>query len=149
MYFRTVHGSKGLQEENVILINCEDSKLGFPNKIEDDPLLSLVLSEKDNYPFAEERRLFYVALTRTKTYTYLLVDKNNPSVFINEIINDCHIINKPVNDNLVKPIKCPSCLSGTMVLREHEGQKFYGCSNYPYCKFYLIPYLNSLICVIF
>ena len=134
IYFKTVHSSKGLQENNVILINCEDSRLGFPNKVEDDPLLSLVLSEKDSYRYGEERRLFYVALTRTKTYTYLMVDVNKPSEFIDEIIDKCYLINKEAikDDN---PIYCPSCSSGTLKLRKYDGREFYGCSNYPYCSY--------------
>ena len=45
--FLTAHGSKGLEEDYVIIINSDDAKLGFPNKIEDDLLLNLVLSSKD------------------------------------------------------------------------------------------------------
>ena len=51
--YSTVHGSKGLEEDYVILINADDAKLGFPNKMEDDILLEMVLSSKSNYEFAE------------------------------------------------------------------------------------------------
>lgn len=63
--FSTVHSSKGLEEDFVILINGEEGKYGFPNKVEDDDVLNLVLSQPDKIEFAEERRLWYVALTRT------------------------------------------------------------------------------------
>ena len=36
----------------------------------------------------EERRLFYVALTRTKNYCYLFVPKDNPSIFVKELIKN-------------------------------------------------------------
>ena len=85
MTYLTVHRSKGLEEENVILINLKNDKLGFPNKIEDDEVLKYVSCKEDNYPFSEERRLFYVALTRTKNKNYLLVPKNNESIFIKEL----------------------------------------------------------------
>lgn len=85
MYYLTVHKSKGLEEENVIIINLEDKLLGFPSKIKDDKLLRFVTKDYDKYKYAEERRLFYVALTRTKNYVYLLVPYKNKSVFIREI----------------------------------------------------------------
>ena len=86
--YLTVHKSKGLEEDNVIIINLEDDTLGFPSKIESNKILRFVLNEKDIYPFEEERRLFYVALTRTKNYVYLMVDKNNQSIFVDEIIRN-------------------------------------------------------------
>ena len=84
----TVHKSKGLEAENVILVGLDDSILGFPNKIIQNDILNYVLSNKETYPYEEERRLFYVALTRTKNNIYLLVDKNNPSIFINELLKN-------------------------------------------------------------
>lgn len=85
LYYLTVHKSKGLEEENVIIINLVDNLLGFPNKIKDDKVLRFVSINNEKYPYSEERRLFYVALTRTKNYSYLLVPKKNQSIFINEI----------------------------------------------------------------
>jgi len=82
--YKTVHKSKGLEEENVILINLNNSKYGFPNKKTDN--ICKILLPKDNYLFEEERRLFYVALTRTKNYIYLLVDQENPSIFVQELL---------------------------------------------------------------
>ena len=82
--FKTVHKSKGLEEENVIILNMNDSIYGFPNKRMDD--ITKILLPKDKYLYEEERRLFYVALTRTKNNVYLFVDKNKPSVFIKEIL---------------------------------------------------------------
>ncbi len=84
--FMTVHKSKGLEEDNVIIINLEDNICGFPSKITNNEILKLVLNEKDLYPYEEERRLFYVALTRTKNNVYLLVNKESESIFVNELI---------------------------------------------------------------
>ena len=84
----TVHKSKGLESENVVIINLENSITGFPNKIKENDYLKYVISKKDNYIFAEERRLFYVALTRTKNTVTLLVDKDNPSHFVTELLKD-------------------------------------------------------------
>ena len=90
--FLTVHPAKGLESENVIILNLCDDILGFPNKIEEDEVLKLMFKNKEKYPFAEERRLFYVALTRTKNHVYLMTKKNNESKFVLEIKNKCEII---------------------------------------------------------
>ena len=86
--YLTIHASKGLEEECVVIINLKDDALGIPNKIKDDKILKCVNGNKDVYPYEEERRLFYVALTRTKSDVYLLVDKKNPSIFVKELIKD-------------------------------------------------------------
>ena len=86
--YLTIHASKGLEEECVIIINLKDDILGIPNKIIDNKILKQVNNSNDIYPFEEERRLFYVALTRTKNDVYLLVDIKYPSIFIKEIIKD-------------------------------------------------------------
>ena len=88
MKYLTVHKSKGLEEENVILINLENKLTGFPNQMKDDKLLRFVSKRYEKYPFSEERRLFYVALTRTKNYVYILVPKNKESQFIKELKKD-------------------------------------------------------------
>lgn len=86
--YLTVHKSKGLEEENIVLINLEDNKLGFPSKIQNDDIISFVVKNKDLYPYEEERRLFYVALTRTKNNVYIFVHKKNESIFLKEIKSD-------------------------------------------------------------
>ncbi len=87
--YLTVHSSKGLEEENIIILNMEDGILGFPSKIPNPNIFDMVSINKERFPFAEERRLFYVALTRTKNNVYLFVNKEKPSIFIKEIINKC------------------------------------------------------------
>lgn len=86
--YLTIHASKGLEEECIVIINLKDDVLGIPNKIKDDKILKNVNKNVDIYPYEEERRLFYVALTRTKSDVYLLVNKKNPSMFVKEIIRD-------------------------------------------------------------
>lgn len=86
--YLTAHKSKGLEAENVIILNLRDDTLGFPNQMKDDSILRFVTAESSRYPFDEERRLFYVALTRTKNKTYLLVPKKNPSPFVTELLED-------------------------------------------------------------
>ena len=136
--YKTVHQSKGLECEYVILISGEDSKYGFPNKMEDDKLLQLVLSDKSNYPYAEERRLFYVALTRTKSIVYILSDKNSISTFVEEIEEYSSVENPEIlKDRDENDAYCPACKSGILVLKTSGTTKesFFGCANYPYCNY--------------
>lgn len=84
--FLTVHTSKGLESDIVIVLNMADAIMGFPSQLEDDPVLRYVNRMKNYLPFEEERRLFYVAITRTKNMVYLMTPKTNPSIFIKELI---------------------------------------------------------------
>ncbi len=131
--YSTVHSAKGLEEDYVILINAENGVTGFPNKIEDDVILDLVLGKDSTYLYAEERRLWYVALTRTRSYLYILVNQDKPSIFIDEIKNYCEriLLDSNTNTTREKLRLCPKCKSGHLVRRDN----FYGCSNYPYCKY--------------
>lgn len=85
--YLTIHKSKGLESDNVILINLENSTYSLPSKIKNNNILNTIIT-KNTYPYEEERRLFYVALTRTKNNIYLLIPKNNYSIFIKELIKD-------------------------------------------------------------
>jgi DNA helicase-4 len=86
--YRTVHGSKGREADYVILIGIRSGAYGFPSEIEDDTVLKLVLSQEDIYPNAEERRLFYVGVTRAKKKVFLLADRGEISPFISEALQD-------------------------------------------------------------
>ena len=85
--FLTVHKSKGLEADYVIILQCNKDTYGFPSMVSDDPVLNYVLTESDQYPYGEERRLFYVAITRAKIKTYILYDRRFPSVFVDEFLH--------------------------------------------------------------
>ncbi len=85
--FLTVHKSKGLEADYVILLQCNKDTYGFPSLISDDPVLNYVLTKSDQFPYGEERRLFYVAITRAKIKTLVLYDKRFPSVFVDEFLH--------------------------------------------------------------
>jgi len=137
MFYLTAHRSKGLEAENVIVINLENRLVGFPNKISDDPVLSLVLTDLDTFSFAEERRLFYVALTRTKNITYLIAPEYTQSVFVDELIKKLGIKYDTLTgeNSLTNNPNCPRCQKGYLILRENSNDKakFLGCTNYPFC----------------
>lgn len=88
VYYRTLHSSKGLEADNVIIINMVDDYLGFPSKLKTHSVLNYVNTRNYDYKYSEERRLFYVGLTRSKNNVYLISDKNNPSEFIEELMDD-------------------------------------------------------------
>ena len=146
--YLTAHKSKGLEAENVIIINLENSITGFPNQISDDPILDLVLTSPEKFEFAEERRLFYVALTRTKNRSYLVTPKNKTSIFVNELINEFNIEDNDIS-NTYESNKCPKCKIGLLETRQNDRKNisFVGCNNYPVCDF-TSPYheiINSTI----
>ena len=85
--FLTVHKSKGLETDYVIVLQCNKDTYGFPSLVSDDPVLNYVLTKSDQYPYGEERRLFYVAITRAKVKTYVLYDRRFPSVFVDEFLH--------------------------------------------------------------
>lgn len=123
--FLSVHSAKGLEADHVILINCNQGTYGFPSLIEDDPILDFVLSQSEPYPYAEERRLFYVALTRAKKMAYILYDQQRPSPFISEFQPRLE-----EGDHL-----CPACLEGKVIILKRgvasNGNPYtvYACSN--------------------
>ncbi len=135
----TVHGSKGLEADYVVVLGLCSGSYGFPTEITDDPLLDLVLSAPEGHPNAEERRLFYVALTRAKRRVFLVADGGPPSPFVKELIDngyDVTVFGQPPESG----VPCPKCRNGHLKRREstRNESSFYGCSNYPYCD-YLQP----------
>ena len=125
--FMTAHSSKGLGYDNVILINMFEGKFGFPCQIEDDPIMKLVTYEDTSMPYAEERRLFYVAMTRTKNRVYIMTPQHKPSRFLVELIRDYNLshsdqLNMQVVD--LFNLRCPIC--GFPL--KYEFNKNYGLS---------------------
>ena len=129
----TTHASKGLEADYVVVDGLTSGKYGFPSEIADDPVLGIVLADGEPFEFAEERRLFYVALTRAKKRVYLVVDATHPSRFVREILADSQY-EKTVEGTAASALDaCPVCQRGRIVRREGDYGVFYGCSNYPLC----------------
>ena len=139
LQFLTAHSSKGLSAENVIIINAKDELYGFPSKIKDDPVLNLVVSNDTSYNYAEERRLFYVALTRTKNRVYIVTPEKHPSEFIKELLREKKLYPKVTLAGEMKSDvaatsnvknRCPIC-GYPMQFRwnKNYGLKLWICSN--------------------
>jgi DNA helicase-4 len=134
--FRTVHSSKGLEADFVILPNVGSGTYGFPSEIVDDPVLALAMSEADPFPHAEERRLFYVALTRARRQVTLVGVQGRESAFVTELLKDQRLELSPLSTvDLSEP--CPDCDGGVLVVRKRrsDGREFLGCSRFPSCRF--------------
>lgn len=133
--FLTAHSSKGLGYDNVIIINMFESKFGFPAQIEEDPIMKLVIHKDTYIPFAEERRLLYVALTRTKNRVYIATPINRPSRFVIELIKDYNIKHsEDLNMQIVNTFKlrCPICnFPLKYEVNKNYGLPLYICTNEP------------------
>lgn len=130
MEFLTVHQSKGLQADYVVILNNKSTRMGFPSQIQDSPILDMLLDNSDDYPHGEERRLFYVALTRAKKKAILLTIKDKESVFVQEL-------RERYGEQLQREqFECPIC-GGRLVRRSGRYGDFFGCSNYKtgQCKY--------------
>ena len=132
--FSTVHAAKGREADYVVIVDLKDDRWGFPSGIEDDPLLDMVLPPDTGggYPFAEERRLFYVAMTRARIGAYLIADRVQPSKFVSELLRESPGLR--VLGGFAP--ECPRCPSGHLL--PSESRKNLRCSSYPFCE-YLAP----------
>ncbi|MCT3810561.1 helicase IV [Elizabethkingia anophelis] len=139
--FMTVHKSKGLEGDIVIILNCNSGKYGFPSEMSDDLVLNLLLSDADQFENGEERRLFYVAMTRAKEKVIFVTDSSYKSKFIQEL---------EVENGISPNKKCPQCKTSDMVLRKSgiakngNKYKFFGCANFQYgCDFTTTEWINQ------
>jgi len=136
IFFKTIHGSKGLEADFVILLDVKSGYYSFPSEIEDDPLLKLVNDEAPNEGISdpEERRLLYVALTRAKLKVHIIADAFDKSSFIEELSNYENV--NVINDKDINMHYCDKCESGKMLLLKntHDNSLFYACSNRPICE---------------
>lgn len=97
--------------------------MGFPSQIADPTILKLLLDNCDDYLYAEERRLFYVALTRATKKVWLIVIRGNESIFVEELEK------KYGTEMKTARYTCPMC-GGKLIKKSGRYGDFYGCVNY-------------------
>lgn len=143
--FRTVHRAKGLEADYELIPRAVRGTVGFPSQIEDDPVLNLVMTDPDPHPFGEERRLFYVALTRARREVAVITVAGRESAFVVELLKDGLLspLTAPAADRAgtaavaaSKPSAavCPRCGEGLLVPKNGKFGLFYGCARFPACR---------------
>ncbi|ANF33319.1 hypothetical protein A0130_06205 [Leifsonia xyli] len=132
--FMTAHASKGTEADYVIVPDVVSGRWGFPSTIQDDPVLRIAMPDPEDFPYAEERRLFYVALTRARRQALILTTTGRESHFVLELIRDNRLVRTNAIGEPLETIVCPECGRGIMTLRDGKRGAFLGCTRYPRCK---------------
>lgn len=127
----SIHAAKGLEADCVVIMDLVQDFRGFPSTIEDDPVMGLVMPDKDLHEHGEERRLFYVAITRSLREVHLISPISAPSLFASEMLDRKQ--GKHVGVDMAKNPKCPVCGVGRIFVSA-KAQGSY-CSNIPLCDF--------------
>ena len=138
--YMTVHAAKGKEADYVLVLGLVRGGSGFPSEKTTDMLLEFVLPTKEKFHLAEERRLFYVAITRAKERVYLIYNPLLVSSFVAELLTgDYEVCSDEFDEELVHPalpaVICPKCTDGSLVPRKGRSGIFIGCACYPYCKY--------------
>ncbi|MCC8564873.1 3'-5' exonuclease, partial [Xanthomonas citri] len=129
--FLTAHRSKGTEADYVVLPGMVSR--GFPSLRSDDPVLSLAMPAGDTYPLSEERRLFYVALTRARRTVAMFTVLGKQSPFLDELVKEGNVKVTTLAGTAVKEDRCPLCKVGVFVDRTGPHGPFKSCSSYPRC----------------
>ncbi len=127
--FKTIHASKGLEADHVIILDVGTGRHGFPSEIPDDPVLDLVLPEPEKFPHAEERRLFYVALTRAKKTVTILAPEDRRSSFVRELVENAEygVIELGGLSTQTHHV-CPACSGRLIPIRSGRGRLRFACA---------------------
>ncbi|MCH9664111.1 MAG: UvrD-helicase domain-containing protein [Gammaproteobacteria bacterium] len=132
----SIHATKNREADFVIVADLTAGFHSFPFENADDAVLDYVLAEKDEFIHSTERRLLYVALTRSKEQVHLLANSISPSVFAQELSQYESV--KSIADLSVKH-QCPACdrnnTKGILIKQTSKnGMVSYRCSNNPLCN---------------
>jgi DNA helicase-4 len=125
----TVHASKGLEADHVVILRAASDRMGFPSEIVDDPVLDLVLPEPEKFDHAEERRLFYVAITRARTSVTLLADREKPSVFVRELVEYPGYETIEIGEAGIAEHRCGSCGGRMLAQTSKRGRLYFSCEH--------------------
>ena len=131
--FLTMHRSKGAEADYVILPAMLER--GFPSQRADDPVLSLAMPGGDDFPLGEERRLFYVALTRARRSVAMFTVQGRRSPFLDELCRDGVLEVTNSDGEPISEQRCPACGTGVIVPRSGPYGQFHSCSGYPRCQY--------------
>lgn len=137
----SIHSSKGKEADYVVLLGLTKGKYGLPSEIVTHPLVEALLPKAEAFPHAEERRLFYVAVTRARHRVYLVCDMLRCSPFVQELLQNEYPLDLEefqASKEQVNAVaaNCPKCTQGQLVNRVNSTTKasFIACSNWPRCR---------------
>ncbi|OEG73865.1 AAA family ATPase [Shewanella colwelliana] len=135
---QSFHASKGKEADYVVIMGMQTGKHGFPSMKVTPPILDAFLPKAEAFEFAEERRLFYVALTRAKHRAYVLADMTDASPFVVELLKENYAIeqdefNTSLVQQIFEDISCVRCTTGTLKPRVGNFKSFFSCSHFPLC----------------
>jgi DNA helicase-4 len=139
--FKTIHASKGLEDDHVILLHANSGRTGFPAEIADDPLLTLVSPETEAFQNAEERRVMYVAMTRARYTLTILTSSLSPSSFVTELKEPAYGIAATL-DAKPKAHTCAECGGRLLKVTGTDRRIWYRCEHIDYCR-NLLPACQS------
>lgn len=131
--FKTIHASKGLEADHVVLLNADSGRAGFPSEIVDDPLLSLVSPEQEAFPNAEERRVMYVAMTRARHTLTILASNSRPSSFVTELRKDPAYGLVSTSETTEEEHECGECGGRLIGVIGRDARKWYRCEHVQHC----------------
>lgn len=131
----TIHSSKGLEADYVVVLHVNSGPYGFPQSNTDDPILKYVMPISETYPNAEERRLMYVALTRAKRAVLLIYKDDSPSEFIIELAQHPKVFGFKTSLVGLERTYCPRCVTGQLTEKKGPYGVFTSCSHYPACDY--------------
>lgn len=131
--FKTIHASKGLEADHVIILGADNARMGFPSMIVDDPLLSLVSPEAEPFANAEERRVMYVAMTRARRTVTILASEARPSAFVTELMKDPEYGVISPEAALERTHTCLQCGGRLLHMPGQDGPGWYRCEHVKLC----------------
>jgi superfamily I DNA/RNA helicase len=109
---KTIHAAKGLESKIVFIIGLTEGNGGFPDIWLEDRIFQIIKKANHDLLMEEERRLFYVAITRAKDKLFLITEKGNESSFLKEIPDNFTVkTSLPAKSVIDKIIVCPKCSS--------------------------------------
>ena len=124
---KTIHASKGLEAKVVFIIGLTEGNGGFPDIWLEDRIFQIIKKANHDILMEEERRLFYVAITRAKDKLFLITEKGNESSFLKEIpdVFTVRTVNqmKSVVEKIETCNKCFSQLEKLWVVCPYCGEK--------------------------
>jgi DNA helicase-4 len=135
--FKTIHASKGLEADHVILLSADGGRMGFPSEIVDDPLLALVSPDEELFENAEERRVMYVAMTRARHTLTILASNSRPSSFVTELNSDpAYGIGSSAGGRPTVH-ECGECTGRLLGVRGRDDRNWYRCEHVQHCGNFL------------